>query len=134
MCTLFFVGCDTGPRVHMVTGIVTLNGELVSGATVTFTPKEGSEEAILATGITDSDGRYALTAMQVNKFGRGTTVGEYLVTISKRGEAEITMVVAGTTHITEEFLVPIRYAFPDQSGLTATVVPGPNRFDFDLTD
>ena len=110
-----------------------ITNEPVSEATVTFTPQEGTEGAQIAVGITDAKGNYSLTMMQ-GRHGRGTAQGEYLVAISKRGGPPITMTVGGVRHVTEGFLVPMRYAYPDQSGLTATVAARTNQIDFDLTD
>jgi len=134
LAALLCIGCDRGPRVYMVKGTVTYKGEQVSGATVTFTPKEGSEEAMLAVGTTDPNGNYSLSVVQANKFGKGTTKGEYLVTITKRGGPPITVRIEGILQITDSFLLPMKYAYPDQSGLMATVVAGLNQCDFELAD
>ncbi|WP_437190920.1 carboxypeptidase-like regulatory domain-containing protein [Planctomicrobium sp. SH527] len=64
------------PSVYPVTGVVTLNGEKLEGAVVTFRPKNGTDAA---TGKTDSDGRFRLTTFDSND---GATAGEFTVTVS----------------------------------------------------
>jgi hypothetical protein len=61
-----------------VEGIVTLDGEAVPGATVTFMP-EGNEGRP-ATGLTDDDGVFRLTTYQS---GDGAQRGNYRILVAK---------------------------------------------------
>ena len=72
-------GCSRGPAVQYVEGVVTLDGEPVEGAIVTFSP---SGEGLGAAGTTDASGVYRLNAL-TGRAGGGTLVGDYLVAIRK---------------------------------------------------
>ena len=75
-----FVGCgDSNPPTYKVTGVVTLEGKPVEGATVTFTPSGGSEQKP-AVGTSGADGKYSLTTFTG---GDGALPGSYKVTVSK---------------------------------------------------
>ena len=70
---LLLVGCgdgDTGPATVPVSGTLTLDGNPVAGAEVTFV-----HEAFAAFATTDSEGRYELVP--------GAVVGENKVVVSK---------------------------------------------------
>lgn len=82
-------GCGPGGsaaiKTDLVEGVVTLDGQAVEGATVTFVPvQEGAGAA--ATGMTDAAGKYRLTAVgegQGGAAGAGTLPGEYYVGVLK---------------------------------------------------
>jgi hypothetical protein len=121
---LVVAGCGpAGPDVQFVEGIVTLDGKSLDGAAVTFLPVD--KTGISAAGTTDSDGRFRLNATQGKKYGKGTVVGDYVVTVTKlfwpKGATE-------PDHIT-----PIRYENSTTSPLRATIVKGRNTFEFALT-
>jgi hypothetical protein len=143
--TLFF-GCGKGDSKHQteyVEGVVTLDGDPVPGATVTFTPvKEG--EGVPATGTTDDSGRYTLTTVGggvAGKAGAGTVAGEYHVGVVKTtsppgpedendpnyekqpDEGQQPKI----THV-----VPQKYNNPRKSGLKATVQTGKNDIPIEL--
>jgi hypothetical protein len=139
--TLVFVaGCGGNHlRTEYVEGLVTLDGNILADATISFSPAvEG--EGITAVGKTDASGRYVLTAMQGGKDGAGTTVGKYHISVFKE---------EATKHYTEEQLkeevakhgfvdwgyrvvVPAKYTNPAGSGLTADVVKGKNSIPLEL--
>jgi len=77
------LGCSSGLRTEFVEGTVTLEGEPLEGASVTFTPVSGNT-ARMAVGFTDARGRYTLTTAEGGSPGRGTTQGDYKITIAKR--------------------------------------------------
>ncbi len=144
------IGCsgsgslDTEP----VTGVVTVDGTPVAGATVMFTPVTEGQGAA-ATGSTDENGVYTLTSVAVGeaaaKAGAGTLPGEYFVGVSKS--------VAETAMSEEEaydkgveykplppgqapkvkYVVPQKYNNPKTSGLKATVESGENDIPLELT-
>ncbi|GIW99923.1 MAG: hypothetical protein KatS3mg111_3256 [Pirellulaceae bacterium] len=70
-------GGDKLPTVP-VSGVVTLDGKPLEGATVTFVPQ--SPGARTASALTGSDGRFVLTTV---KGGDGAVPGTYAVTIKK---------------------------------------------------
>jgi len=75
LLTLTVVGCGTsGPRLAPVTGKVTLDGQPVANAVVTFTPAGGG---IASSGITNENGEYQLVCQQ----GRGAVIGQHKVSV-----------------------------------------------------
>lgn len=134
-----FVGCggDTGPALYPVTGTVTYNGTPVEGATVAF---HGETATKLATGTTDSQGRFELTT---NEPGDGAVAGKHTVSVSKT----VTSGAASGTASMEEAMenpagpaeskneLPAKYADPGMSQLSFTVSETEtNDFDVPLTD
>jgi hypothetical protein len=78
------LGCQadkTNPEFRNVTGTVSLGGSPVEGARITFFPLDDS--GISATGFTDAQGKYSLTAVNSLVGGTGTKPGQYRVTIKK---------------------------------------------------
>jgi hypothetical protein len=152
---LSFAGCHSGLRTEYVEGIVTLDNKPVEGALVTFIPASG-ETARVAAGTTDARGRYTLTTAEGGRPGRGTTEGDYKVTVAKRTpdtskeRATVETSQSNQPPSREEmaaadrarraaglpppflYLTPKKYNNPETSGLTATVVRGKNRFNFDM--
>jgi hypothetical protein len=112
-------GSGGGPPLGKVSGVVTLDGQPLADATVTFTPAVGRPSQ----GVTGSDGRYTLayTADQ-----QGAMVGEHVVRISTEGYVERT---GGAVEQMKE-RVPLQYNA--QSTLTATVKAGTNDLPFQL--
>ena len=77
----FLSGCR-GPKVEglvSVRGTVTYKGEPLDGATVCFTPKEFKTGDRLATGKTDTQGRFELRTIGEP----GVLPGEYIVVVIK---------------------------------------------------
>src|SRR5262245_6481550 len=74
---LSLAGCDAGPKFLPVTGVVTLDGKPVEGATVAFAPIPAG---IASVGVTDSAGRFTLQS-QTDK--AGAVAGKYNVTVIK---------------------------------------------------
>jgi hypothetical protein len=103
----------TGPETMAVRGTVSLDGAPVEGATVRFKPKAGGREAV---GVTDANGRFALTPSRPND---GVAKGMYGVTVSKKVDET-------------RDLLPKKYADPDTSALPVEVTAGANEFTFEL--
>jgi len=140
------VGCNRGPAVQYVEGVVTLDGKPVEGAIVAFTP---SRAGLAAAGTTDASGVYRLNAL-TGPAGGGTLVGDYLVAVQKwRGEDlgpapnendhkayaawQQRMAKADSRELT--YLTPKAYGDAATSGLKVTVKQGRNTgdaFRFDL--
>jgi hypothetical protein len=82
LATIAFVGCGSGKlKTVNVTGIVTLDGQPVEGASVRFNPVDQAM-GHPAFGKTDVSGRYHLQTI-LGEVDAGTTPGLYMVTISK---------------------------------------------------
>jgi hypothetical protein len=121
-------------------GVVTLDGASVAGATVTFYPDGGAGKA--AAGSTDAQGKFQLTTLNAND---GAKPGTYKVMVSK-----IETTGPGATMSQEEQykyleqhgsppptesknVLPEQFAEVTTTTLTATVSEsGPNDFKFDL--
>lgn len=134
----------TKPKTYPVTGTVTMNGQPVAGATVTFTPKEpagpGQAGPQAASAVTDDQGRY-----QIGTFakGDGALPGEYLVSVTKYegggptgggsgSEEEYRPPVPGEEVPVPKNVLPAQYANPNSSGLSFKVEAKSNTYDITL--
>jgi hypothetical protein len=118
-------GCNRGLDLVPVEGMVTYEGLPLAKAGVLFRPGSGPP----AMGSTDEEGRFTLrTANQPGAF-----VGDYQVTVAKTEHLskQIPGQVFPITQV--RYLIPQRYANPDTSRLTATVIDDDNYFEFKLT-
>lgn len=122
------------PEIGSVEGTLTLDGEPIAGATVSFYPVAGGRSA---SGLTDEEGKYTL---QYNPTVMGTKIGENVVTISTFAESGLTDVgdpSTGTGEVTsvespgrsEE--IPEKYRAGEK--LTVIVEAGENVIDLPLT-
>ena len=93
-------------ELHEVSGMITLDGKPLAGATVTLDPVGRGRKFV---GNTNKEGRFKITGAGGNK---GVAPGRYIVRITPRQ------------------VVPARYNAA--SGLTVEVAPGSNVFDFEL--
>jgi len=134
-------GCDSGPPTGDVSGTVTMDGQPVTNAIVTFVPQHGGQNAI---GKTDGSGKYEL----YRRGDRGALLGPHSVVIATVQEpAAPTQEISSDS---EEYLKqatssnlsdynraivhePIPARYNKQSTLTAEVNKGQNTFDFELT-
>lgn len=130
LAPLFLLGCS-GPKIVPVSGVVTLNGEPLPNATVTFQPARQGDNINPGPGsMANTDARGAFTLKVVGEDVPGAYVGKHRVEIAayvrekgdagrERGEAM-------------RNLVPRRYN--DKSTLTFEVPPGgTSEANFDLT-
>lgn len=140
-CFLAFLsGCggQSGPTLHPVTGTVLYNGRPVEGAVVAF---RGEGALRLATGTTDSQGRFELSTL---KEGDGTVAGKHQVTVSKfvveggMGSGPVSMDDAAKSPQSapqSRNELPEKYADAARSLLEFTVsADGPNDFQIQLSD
>ncbi len=151
-------GCSSNPAIYPevadVVGVVTLDGQPLEGATITFAPEAGRASS----GVTDSTGRYSL-----NYTGsiRGAMLGAHRVMIKKMvqdkaatpskaeqlmdkatnlmlQDAGLPLTTAANDKESEPLkpiminVVAAQYSGPE-SILTAEVEPYKNEIDFDLT-
>jgi hypothetical protein len=124
---LALIGCSGRPKnvARSVTGKVTLGGQPLAGARVTFTPKEGGSPAM---GKTDDAGAYSLVwSFTRGRKIEGAQIGENVVTISTyvEGAPKAKPPVA---EVPEK--VPYKYRFSEPP--TVTVKPGSNTIDIPL--
>ena len=118
--TALAIGCSGPANVGTVTGVVTLDGQPLPEASVTFQPQHGSPSA----GTTDSSGRYEL---RYTRSMKGAVVGEHAVAIStyKSGAPDADPPIERRPE-----QVPPKYNRSTE--LTATVGPRANQIDFSL--
>ncbi|GAA4438367.1 carboxypeptidase-like regulatory domain-containing protein [Bremerella cremea] len=127
------LGCSRGSGLatYPVTGEVTMDGEVVEGATVTLVPS--SEAGRSASGITDAEGKFSvMTYVSPGVQPEGAMPGDYSVTIRK---LEVRKVEEGGTPQEAQAafrklgppkdLLPKKYASPNTSDLKVTVNDGP---------
>jgi len=127
VCLVGIVGCSGRPKnvARKVSGKVTLGGQPLPNASVTFTPSDGSPSF----GLTDAEGKYNLVwGQQRGKRIEGAQIGEHSVTISTFQFGDPSAKPA-KAEVPEK--VPFKYREgPDR--LKATVKAGANEIDFPL--
>ena len=159
MCIFSTVlGCSRGrqyPPTHSVSGVVTVEGQPVADAIVSFLPDDGQNPA---NGSTDASGRYELTSFTR---GDGAMEGSFRVTIVKyEKEVEDKPAVSAEKPAADEAelgetgnedyvpagmvvsqydtgpknLLPKQYADQQETPLTAAVRAEENSIDFDLSN
>jgi hypothetical protein len=131
-------GGPGGPELYPVTGTVLYDGQPVEGAVVSF---RGEQALKLATGTTDSQGRFRLTT---SKKGDGAVAGRHHVIVSKfvvEGSADSGPVSMDQAAENPQPArpprneLPEKYADPARPLLEFTVSPeGPNDFTIRLSD
>ncbi|WP_339746967.1 carboxypeptidase-like regulatory domain-containing protein [uncultured Rubinisphaera sp.] len=133
-------GCSGGPNdlpdLGQVTGKVTLDGNPLAEALVTFTPVD-TESGNTSSGTTDATGTYELHYSGENM---GAIPGEHKVTIIV-GEGATPTFPEGVDpdnlspqerqKYTAPAVIPAKYN--SESTLTETVKSGPNTINFELT-
>ncbi len=138
-------GCsDDAPKVYKVTGTVTLKGEPVADARLTFAPVDEKDGAQAAAGKTDANGVYTLVSVANDK-DSGALPGKYKVAISKKyidgnpSEEEQeemrkkALESGGLTSFKQKEALPKKYTSLGTTPLTATVEEkDDNVFDFKL--
>jgi hypothetical protein len=138
-------GCGPDrPATIAVDGTVTLDGEAVEGASVTFIP---GGEGKIAMGTTDSSGKFTLTTYEP---GDGAIAGTHKVTVRKtagqeggassdtsaEGEDEPEgdfMGDDGSSEGAEEWITPQKYSNPATTDLTVEVKSGMEPVTLQLT-
>jgi hypothetical protein len=113
------------PKTVPVQGTITLKGQPLADASVTFMLPDNSGSAV---GRTDAAGHYSLTTFEQ---GDGAIPGEYGVQVVKYEEPPQEVKDGETPPL--KSLIPDKYTAVASSGLKATVADGAdNTFDFDL--
>ena len=120
MCVTLLIGCGGDPNIGYVSGRITLNGQPLKDAFVTFSPTRTEGVGGTTFGKTGSDGTYR---MIISDDKDGAYVGENLVRI-KTGDLK-----ADLSGVIEE-VVPAIYN--SKSKVLVDVKSGDNTFDFEL--
>ncbi len=113
------IGCGGGSDGRVpVSGIVTLDGNPLEGATVTYRPGPGTQ-GNGGFGTTGPDGHFEITYQNA----RGLVPGTYRVTVTRmpKGEAAKGLIDAPTRGAGG---IPARYSHPRETILEASVEPG----------
>ena len=141
--TLVIAGCGpkgSGLRVEYVEGIVTLDGQPLEGASVTFIPKTEGGTIEAASGYSNEKGVYKLSSMNGDP-EKGAVAGEYIVNVSKveiddptagMSYEQRTMMTGNTPIVTQTQILPAIYQDRMNSPLSATVNKGKNKIDLEL--
>ena len=148
------VGCSAEgppvPEVAAVTGTVTLDGQALVGAAVTFSHSSGAS----GVGVTDGQGHYELVSYYGPRTeAKGVVPLEYQVTVSKfvppkgmtqeeyQAKVDAANKISATGAVPSpaqqapplQLLLPPQYSAPGKTVLKATVLDqGKNQFDFQL--
>ena len=118
---LSIIGCSkqTTVPVYPVHGQVLLNGKPLADAIVSFHAQSGNDHAAYPSAHTDADGHFSLTT---HAAGDGAPEGDYSISLVCFRSRPVKKNSGGHA----ENVVPLRYASPSSSGLTAKVVAGAN--------
>lgn len=138
LCVFLLVSTGCGGKVptNMVEGLVTLDGEPLAYATVTFAPVV-KDSGMIAVGTSDANGKFTLQT-QLGEIGKGTTEGEYTVMVTKiesipTGKTQTTDTGETIQESTEKSAVPEVYTKAETSPLKQTIVKGLNTVEIKLT-
>lgn len=118
-------GCDRGPRIVPVRGIVRFNGKPLAYGSVMFQPSQGQP----AVGEIKPDGTFVLSTFRPED---GAVVGPHLVRVACY-ESQQSPRAAGGEIPLGRLMIPEKYTHFELSGLTAEVKDGDNPpFEFNL--
>ncbi len=131
-------GCDANPKTYPLSGVVTLDGQKIAGATIVFVPVAPATEVASATS--KDDGSFTATTFVS---GDGCFPGQYKVKVYKYEGLPIPPAMAEPPKDYDpdnrvispppKNLLPVKYFDESKSGLSVTVNPQPTKFDIALT-
>lgn len=135
---LVSAGCGSGPKLVPVSGIVTLNGEPLEGAELTFIPDPNNVEVTPGGDQTGPQGNYKA----MYNYRSGLAAGKYTVLISKKastgeGAEDAPPEIMGDPTMAAmagymEETLPEKYSDPLKSDFTIEVPPEGGVFEFDV--
>ena len=114
------VGCEQGPPVGLVTGVVTHDSVPLANVKVEFQPDSGAPSY----AITNSDGSYD---MQYQTDRRGALLGHHFVSVMTKGE-----VTDPETGDTRDIKESIPRAYNDETTLEYDVKKGENVYNIEM--
>ncbi|PHS18996.1 MAG: hypothetical protein COA78_01130 [Blastopirellula sp.] len=79
MVCLGLTGCDSGGSQAPISGVITLDGQPLENASVTFTPPAVDGQVVTSNGLTDASGKYSLKVTSTD--AEGAVLGTHTVTI-----------------------------------------------------
>ena len=126
------VGCGSEFPLADVSGVVTLDGEPLSNATVFFQPVQSSSNPVVgppSIGVTDESGRYSVST---HKLGSGAVVGTHEVSISTFETRMKDPENSDALEVVSQERVPQRYRAPSELNFEVTS-RGTDSADFSLT-
>ncbi|MEA1950518.1 MAG: carboxypeptidase-like regulatory domain-containing protein [Planctomycetota bacterium] len=122
---LFAAGCGPSrPKTVPVTGVVTLDGKAVGGASVMLTPNGDGRPAM---GMTDKEGKFSLKTFEP---GDGAILGKHQLTVRKveavgvQADPDGLSGAASLGGIKEKWIIPKKYSNPKQWDHTVEVEAG----------
>lgn len=134
------VGCGpSGPPLGTVSGTVTMDGQPLSNALVTFTPAEGGRSS---TGKTDASGKYELAFVE----SKGALIGTHKVSVTTIAEVAASAPVSSDSeeyakqamggsqsdYDSAKVTEPIPAKYNTATTLTFEVKSGSNTYDIPL--
>jgi len=133
---LVLAGCGGGvadkPTTGKVSGVVTLEGKPVAGATIEFNPDNArSTTGPKSSAVTDADGKYTLMAPGGEE---GAVIGFHKVTVTcppAPGESSSNSGTPASVPTTP-CSVPEKFAALATTDVSKEVMPGKNEFAIDL--
>jgi hypothetical protein len=129
VATVLATGCQKGPAVGSVSGKVTYNGQPLPYGNVVFQPPSGQP----AGGAIQPDGTFRLSTFSEYD---GAIIGPHKVRVgcyTSQSPSQANKKSPGEASL-GQLLIPTKYTFADQSGLTATVpAEGLSEVVFELT-
>lgn len=124
LVVLVAAGCGGGFDAT-VSGVVTLDGNVVPTGGVLFAPQSNGSTAY---GLIQEDGSFVLNTGREG----GLPSGQYVVTVAANESSGITRSPDGGPPPVGKPITPMWYSDPATSGLTYTVEPGDNEINIDL--
>lgn len=123
-------GCNRGPQMGAVTGVLTFSGRPIERGTVQFFPDVSGP---MAAGVLDPGGAFQLTTKTP---GDGAIVGDYTIVVTpptsiNELEKELRPGMPRPTRFDD---IPQMYRAHTTSTLRVRVEPGKNHFELDLAE
>lgn len=120
-----FLGCGkSGPPIAPVSGTVSLDGAPLTDGVVSFVSTSG----YVSSAPLGLDGHFRL----VSQYGDGIPLGTYRVTILLQNPEPNEMSMQ-SKRIALPSKIPVRYQYPDRSGLTASIEGQSCELSFELS-
>jgi hypothetical protein len=117
--SLLVAGCNRGPAMAQVSGKVIYNGKPLEFGTVMFLPAGGQP----ARGDIQPDGTFTLSTYRLND---GAVLGKHKVRVACYESQRPGTVKQPGEQSLGKLLIPVKYTFFEQSGLSAEIRDGEN--------